>query len=149
MTRVLAFSLPLLGARAMRACLCRFGRCCTMGSGRILRCLLLFQDLLGSQVVVHVLALGSSFPFPKAVSQFPYLLFRRHGYPLHEELMSDDELLSSFCPDFEALFFPLAWSIQFNAAEHLWCPAAGEPPPWRGYRLDGRIVVNSCQGGSQ
>jgi len=103
MTPALAFSLLLLGARVARACLRRLGRLRRLGTLPVP--LPLLQDLPGSQVVLHIPALGPPLLFPEAVSQFLYLLFRRHSYPLHEELMSDEELLSSFCPGSEGDFF--------------------------------------------
>jgi hypothetical protein len=118
MTRALAFPLLFLGARAACACLCRFGRCCTTRSNRFLRRLLLFQNLLGSQVMVHVPTRGSPLLLPKAMSQLLYLLFRGHGYLPHEELMSEGQFLSIFWAAFTSYFSP--WQgAQFEARKTL------------------------------
>jgi len=119
MTRAPAFALLLLGPGTARTCLCRFGRCWTARSGKLFRSLLLFQDLLGSQVVVQVLALGSPLLLPKAVSELLYLLFRGHGYLPHEELMREDQIMSRFCAALASHFSPLAWSHQLNAGKGL------------------------------
>ncbi|KPK21750.1 MAG: hypothetical protein AMJ76_01830 [Dehalococcoidia bacterium SM23_28_1] len=148
MTRALAFSLPFLGARAARACLCRFGRCWTTRSCRFLRGLLLLQDLLGSQVVFDILALGSPILLPKAMSQLPYLLFRRHDYLPHEELMRDDEALSSFCGAFEG-HFPAGMEAPISTPPRSGGDQQGRKPcQWRVYPLHGTMIVNSYWGGS-
>jgi hypothetical protein len=54
--------------------------------------------------MLHIPALGSSFLFPEAVRQLLYLLFRRHGYLPNEELMREDQFLSSFCGIFQSHF---------------------------------------------
>jgi hypothetical protein len=103
MTRALAFSLLLLGAGAARACL-RLPGCL----GTLLTRLLLCQNPLGSQVMVHILTRGSPLLLPKAMSQLLYLLFRGHGYLPHEELMRESHVLSRFWADFASYFFSLA-----------------------------------------
>lgn len=125
MTRALVFSLLLLGAGAARACLCRFGRCWTARSGRLLGCLLLFQNPLGSQVVLPIFALGSPLLLPKAMSQLPYLLFRGHDYLPHEELMRKDEVLSISCAASDGFFWPHG-AVRLSGAEELCCPSGGE-----------------------
>jgi hypothetical protein len=150
MTRALVFSLFLLGAGAARACLCRFGRCWTARSGRLLGCLLLFQNPLGSQVVLPIFALGSPLLLPKAMSQLLYLLFRGHGYLPHEELMRKDQVLSISSAAFEGHFLA---GKGVPSSEPARCYGDGQQArklcEWRGYPFDGTIVVSSYQGGSR
>ena len=86
MTRALAFSLFLVGAGAVRACARRLGR--NFGAGRAvvpLARIPLVQNRLGSQVVVHILTLGSPLLLPEGVRQLPYLVFRGHTYLPNEQ----------------------------------------------------------------
>jgi hypothetical protein len=162
MMRALAFSLPLLGARPARACTCRFGRCWTTRSGRLLGCLPLFQDLLGGQVMVAIPALRSPLLLPQRIGQLSYLLFRRHSYLPDEKIMRDDELLSSFWAASKSLFW-LAWRSQPNVFGKLRWRSIGRAAPkhrcgsqrhakrceWRSCAPNGTIVVNSYSGGSR
>jgi hypothetical protein len=53
---------------------------------------------------VHIPTLGSSLLLPEGISQLLYLFFRGHNYPSSEELMREEELLSSSCAGFESHF---------------------------------------------
>lgn len=99
MTRALAFSLLFLGAGAVRACARRLGR--YFGAGRVATLLgriPLVQNRLGSQVVVHILTLGSPLLLPEGVRQLLYLVFRGHTYLPNEQAYEEGQApVKVFC----------------------------------------------------
>jgi hypothetical protein len=140
MTRALAFSLLLLGARVARARLRQFGCLRTLPG-----VLPLFQNLLGSQIVLHVPTLGSPLLLPESMSQLPYLLFRGHSYLHHEQLMRERQIMSRFYATFASHFSPFAWSPQFKSGKKTIVMVTRERKlrEWRVQPLRGRIAANN------
>jgi len=99
MMRAVAFSLFLLGAGAVRACARRLGRYFGAGPAAVpFGRLPLVQNRLGSQVVVHILTLGSPLLLPEGVRQFLYLLFRGHTYLPNEQAYEEEQApVKVFC----------------------------------------------------
>jgi hypothetical protein len=112
---------------------------------------LLFQNLLGSQVMLHIPTRRSPLLLPKAMSQLLYLLFRGHGYLPHEELMREDQIMSRLCAAFCESFLSACMEPPAQRRQRVVVVVNREEKlcEWRGYPFDGTIVVSSYQGGSR